>query len=474
MYTDITWQDWLAASDSERMDMLLTVIRGYRASKDFKDGLLAQQYFRAENPVTASKTLLKPVTVRYKDDKNRDRKTSRTEEIAGNRVFSSFFFRFVVQQNQFLLANGVTLENDAQKQKLGPDFDQVLEQIGEKALVHGCAWGFWNLDHLEIIEAVKDKLSGAVALLDERTSEPMMLIQFWQINANRPLYIRLYSMDGLVEYICKDDKLEEVEASRRAYVVRTETDAFGVAREVGENYGNTLPVIPLWASSEKRSELTPSIKSKIDLFERVLSDFGDNLDRANDVYWVLNNFGGTVDDIAEMLEQINRVKAVANYSDGTGTHSTAEPHTMEVPYAARKEALDILESQLYADYMAMDMDELTGGSLTNVAIRAATTNLNLKADRYEWQVRAFVEKLLVLLGIKSNTIKFKRQNIANESEIVSDIAVMRADIDHETALKLNPYVEQEEIDTIIANQTAEASTDMPSVDKLDKVLQGGE
>jgi hypothetical protein len=116
--------------------------------------------------------------------------------------------------------------------------------------------------------------------------------------------------------------------------MRTETDVLGTVTVGGRNY-NRLPVRPLFANSEHRSELTQAIKSKIDLYDRVLSDFGDNLDRANDVYWVLNNFGGTLDEVAELLEQINRVKAVANMSDGSGAASSAEPHTIEVPYAAR-------------------------------------------------------------------------------------------------------------------------------------------
>ena len=170
------------------------------------------------------------------------------------------------------------------------------------------------------------------------------------------------------------------------------------------------------------------------------------------MYWVLNNFGGTMDDVAELLEQINRVKAVANLSDGSGSGATAEPRTIEVPYAARREALTLLERALYQDYMALDMDALTGGSLTNVAIRAAAANLHLKADRYEWQLRQFVQELLSLIGCPTEDIRFNRQTIANESEVVSDICKMRDDIDLRTALRLNPYIQEEEIEGLVAAQ----------------------
>lgn len=460
MYTDVTYQDWLATPDYDKLELLMNVIKGYKASADFKDGLTANAYFRAENPVVMSKTILKARKAEYTDAKGRKRARAVTEDVVGNRISSGILYRFVTQQNQFLLSEGVTLKDDATKEKLGHDFDEQLEQLGEKALLHGVAWGFWNAGQLEIIEAVKDSLSGAVALVDERTSEPMLLAQFWQVNAQRPMYVRLFTLDGVAEYReNKDKELEEI-TPLRPYVLRTITDALGTEVVGGENYP-VLPVRPLCANSERRSELTPAIKSKIDAYDSILSDFADNLDRANDVYWVLNNFGGTMDDVAELLEQINRLKAVSNLSDGTGAASTAEPHTIEVPYAARKEALDLLEKALYQDYMALNMDVLTGGSLTNVAIRTATANLNLKANRYEWQVRKFVREILLLAGIESDEIRFKRQTIANESETVADIAVMRDYIDQETALKLNPYILQEEIPDIEARVAAEKMNASP-------------
>lgn len=462
MYTDVTYQDWEKTPEQERPALLRKIIDGYKRTTDFRMGLVANEYFRAENPAVAGKYLLRPTTVEIRDESTgKVRKTNRTERIDGNRVYSSFFSRFVIQQNQFLLANGVTLDNEETKKRLGLGFDKALERMGEKALVHGVAWGFWNLDHLEVIEAVKDNLSGAVALLDERTSEPMVLVQFWQINPERPLYVRLFEIGGVTEYRQEENELVMITESR-GYIQHTRTDALGT-EIVGESNYNSLPVIPLWGSEEHRSELTNAIKSKIDLYDRIMSDFGDNLDRACDVYWVLNNFGGTMSDIAETLGAIEKLKAVANISDGTGSASTAEPHTIEVPYAARQAALEILQKQLYSDFMALSMEELTGGSLTNVAIETAMLNLNLKADRYEWQCFAFVQKVLRLLGIETEEIKFKRQTISNRSEMVSDISLMRDYIDQETALKINPYIEQDEIPEILNRLASESMSAAPVV-----------
>ena len=445
MYTDVTWQDWEAAPEKD--SLLLQAIDRYKNSAFFRQALEAASYFRGENTAISRKTVLRARKVESRDENGCRRIRSGTEDVVGNRIGSGFLFRFVTQQNQFLLSGGCILEDAATKAMLGADFDHQLERLGERALLHGVCWGFWNADHLEIIEAARDPLSGFLPLMDEMSGEIRAGIQFWQLPGSRPMYIRLFEEDGLT-LLRHGGKGLSVVHPKRPYMISIRSDALGEEIVSQSNY-TRLPVIPLWANSEHQSELTPAIKAKIDAYDNILSDFADNLDRANDVYWVLNNFGGTTEDIARMLEEINRIKAVANLSDGTGSSATAEPHTIEVPYAARETALRLLEKALYRDFMALDFDALTGGSLTNVAIRAATASLHLKADRYEWQVFNFVQQLLDLLGVETQSIRFQRQCIANESETVADIYAMRQDIDRRTALKLNPYIQPEEIDALV-------------------------
>ncbi len=445
MFTTVTWQDYLASDDREAL--LLEAVGRYKTSRGFLHALEANAYFRGENTRVARKTILRARKTEYRDASGRRHARAVTEDVVGNRIGSGFLFRFVTQQNQFLLSEGVSLPH-AIKVRLGADFDQQLERLGERALLHGCAWGYWNTDHLEVIEMARNSFSGFFPLLDEMTGEMKLGVQFWQIAPDRPLYLRVFSEEGVSLHRREGDALVPC-GPLQPYRRTLHQDILGESVIVETGYGR-IPLIPLRANHEGLSEFTPAIQAKIDAYDSILSDFADNLDRANDVYWVLNNFGGTMEEVAELLEQISRVKAVANISDGTGGNATAEPHTIEVPYAARQAALDLLERGLYQDYMALDMDAMTGSSLTNVAIRTATANINLKADRYEWQVRQFIASLTKLAGCPTEDIRFKRQAIANESETVADIAVMRQDIDQETALRLNPYISDESIPALIA------------------------
>ena len=471
MYTTHTYQDWLATPEHERPDLAREIVRSYSGSAEFRRMLTANEYFRSDNPTIRQKMLLRPVAVTYKDEKGRTRKRSKAQEIAGNQVSSSYLFRFVTQRTQMLLSNGVTLDDDAQKARLGNDFDGVLQQIAEHALVQGLAYAYYNVDHVEPLYAAVDGSSGFVALLDETTSEPRVGVQFWRLSEKRPQYVRIFEPEGVTLFrVGKDGGVELVE-ERRAYRQTVRRDILGAEIIGADNYAGELPVIPLYADDDKVGMLTQALKTKIDAYDRIQSDFADNLDRANDVYWVLNNFGGTTDDIVELLEQINRIKAVANISDGTGNGSTAEPHTIDVPYEARRVALDLLERAMYQDAMALDMDALTGGSLTNVAINAASRNLHLACDRLEWQVRKTVQGLLWLAGVKTESIRFKRNGIANDSEIIQDIYVFRDDITREYALRLNPMVDEADIPDLLAAKDAEDETGVDDLDALEEAMK---
>lgn len=469
MFTQYTYQDWLNEPEYDRPELAVKIVKTYCASENFKRALLANQYFAGENPEVAGKTVLRAQKYQTTDKNGVKHTKVGTKDVVGNRIGSRFLFRAVTQRSQFLLSNGVTLKDSQLKSRLGLGFDNALEQMGEKAILHGVSWGYWNADHIEPMYAAENDMSGFVALLDESTGAPMVGLQFWQLSSKRPQYIRVFEQDGITVYKIEKSEIT-VESPKRAYRLNVYTDVLGATVTGEENY-TSLPIVPFFGNPERESEFNPTIKAKIDAYDRILSDFGDNLDRANDVYWVLNNFGGTMDDIAELLEQIQRIKAVANLSDGMGGNSTAEPRTIEVPYAARQTALDILRKELNRDFMALDMDTISGGSLTNVAIEAAMTDLNLAADRLEWQAFSFVQGVLKLIGVESEKIQFKRQTISNKSEIIADIATMREDIDQETALKLNPYIMQEEIPAILQNTEAQRVSGMASVAALQRQME---
>lgn len=68
--------------------------------------------------------------------------------------------------------------------------------------------------------------SGFFPLLDEMTGELMLGVQFWQLGAKRPMFLRLFEQDG-VTILRVSGKQVDVVREKTAYVRTLRRDALG-------------------------------------------------------------------------------------------------------------------------------------------------------------------------------------------------------------------------------------------------------
>lgn len=331
---------------------------------------------------------------------------------ANYKLRTNMFNRLVRQQNQYLLGNGVKWEKKETADKLGDDFDNKLQDAGEKAIVHGEAFGFWNLDHVEIFSFLE-----YVPIVDEETGAMRAGIRFWQIDESHPLRATFYELDGYTEYIWRKESQNGGEelAAKRSYQLKTKgTEADGMKIVGGENYP-TFPIVPLWANKYKQSEFE-GMRENIDAYDLIKSGFCNNVDDASEVYWIIQNAGGMDDiDIAEFLQKL-KTKHAANVDDD----QKAEPNTIDIPTEAREKLLDRLRADIYEDFMALDTKNLANGAVTATQIEASYEPMNEKADGYEYCVLEFIKEICRLAGVEDNP-SFTRSMIVNATEIIQDI-----------------------------------------------------
>lgn len=331
---------------------------------------------------------------------------------ANYKLRTNMFNRLVRQQNQYLLGNGVKWEKEETADKLGDDFDNKLQDAGEKAIVHGEAFGFWNLNHVEIFSFLE-----YVPIVDEETGAMKAGIRFWQIDESHPLRATFYELDGYTEYIWKKESQNGGEelAAKRSYQLKTKgTEADGMEIVGGENYA-TFPIVPLWANKYKQSEFE-GMRENIDAYDLIKSGFCNNVDDASEVYWIIQNAGGMDDiDIAEFLQKL-KTKHAANVDDD----QKAEPNTIDIPTEAREKLLDRLRADIYEDFMALDTKNIANGAVTATQIEAAYEPVNEKADGYEYCILEFIKEICRLAGVEDNPT-FTRSVIVNATEIIQDI-----------------------------------------------------
>lgn len=399
-----TYQDLLKVADDDRrkMEFARSLINNYKDSELYENAVLAKEYDRRRNRTILSyQKLLHTMSGRSVPD----------NFSANYKMCSNFFDFFVTQENQYLLGNGVTWQNTATAGKLGDDFDTQLSIAGKKALVEGEAFGFWNLDHLEVFGA-----SEFVPLYDEENGALMAGVRFWQIDKLKPLRATLYEIDGYTEYIW-DDIGGRVLSPKRAYIVHLQsTEVDGTEIYDLENYPS-FPIVPLWGSQKKQSELV-GLQEDIDAYDLIKSGFANDLDDASQIYWILKNAGGMDEtDLVEFLNKMKRVHA-ANLDDGV----EAQPNTIEVPYAAREALLTRLRDDLFEQAMAFDPKKLaSGGSVVTAAIEASYQPLDTKTDEYEFCIRDFLKNLLDVVGIEDENPTFTRSRVINEQEQIQTV-----------------------------------------------------
>ena len=405
----ITYQDFLEVSqeDDQVVEFVRRVIEDHKSSDAFKSAYIADQYFRNQNvTIMEYQRLLYTMTGQAVPD-----------NYASNyKLRDNYFNYFVTQENQYLLGNGTTWGKSGTKEKLGTktkDFDSQLMELGEKALVQGASYGFFNLDHLDVFGLLE-----FAPILDEENGALMAGVRFWQLTDSKPLRATFYEVDGYRNIIWKPGEKGEI-TEKRAYKYNIGvSEADGEVIYDGENYPS-FPIIPLYANTFKQSEFEGK-REKIDCYDLILSGFANTIDEGSFMYWAIQNAGGMDDvDLVKFVEHMKTIHA-AVVEDA---NARAEAHTIEAPYNGRNELLQKLRSDLFDAFMALDVKEIAAGATTATQIKAAYEPLNSKVDKYEKQVRDFVYAVLELVGIDDEPT-WSRSVIVNETEQIQ--AVMMA------------------------------------------------
>lgn len=440
-----TYQDLLEVVEDEGQlkDFLIAAINDHRNSNVYILAKTGEDYAKQKNTtIMTYRKLLYTISGKAIPD----------NYSANHQLPSNFYNRFNVQENQYLLGNGVNFNNEDTKLRLGTKkqaFDTQVQKAGKIALTQGEAFGFWNLDHVEVFELLE-----FVPLYDEEDGSLKAGIRFWQIDESKPLRVTLYELDGYTEYVKrKGDDTLTIFKPKRPYILKTRTSvADGTEIYDGENYPG-FPIVPIWGNQDHVCKIE-AWRPKIDCYDLIESGFANDVDDASLIYWTISNAGGMDDiDLAQFIQHMKTVKAAVVNDDG----AKAEAHTMDVPVQARETYLSRLEKDLIKDAMALDTEAIASGNTVATAIRASYEPLNSKTDDYEYCVIEFIQGILELAGIDDEP-NFKRSMIVNQTEETNMILASAQYLDDETILNHLPFISPDEVQDILDRKVEEESS----------------
>lgn len=463
-----TYQDMQAAiaPGGEGLEKFVTAaISEYVGSSEYRDIEVAYDYFCKKN---------RTIMQFQKWLQTLDRGPI-PDLLSSNYKFRNAFFRVIVEQEaSYLLGEGITFNSPDTKKALGGDqFDARMREACEYALWGRCSYVFYNLDRIEVFKPLE-----FVPLYDEETGALRAGIRFWQIDSKHNKRITLYQEDGYTDYIDVPGKDLEIRDPKRTYrVIVSRSQADGVTVSDGGNYVG-FPIVPLWGNRTHTSELE-GLREKIDGYDMIQSGLANTIDDASELYWIIQNGSGMDDpDIARFFERLRSLRAAV--TDGP---EQVTPHTIEIPFEARRYALENLRESIFRDAMALDMDKLSAGNATATAIKASYENLDLKCDGLEMCVTDTVKSLLILAGKPDDMPTYKRSKLINEQEQTAMVLSAKDYLDEETILKHLPFLSPDEIKDILKRKAAEREaakqSETPdasaySADGSDRLVQPGE
>lgn len=457
-----TYQDFLKAKeDGTLLDFIKKAIEEHRTSEAFRIALDADEY-EAERNVT----IREYVKFMYSaDGKKIVDFTSPNSKMASN-----FFHKLTTQRCSYSLGNGIsfptakktvvdgqTVTKDAVKDKLGDDFDTVLYWAAKYARIHGVSFPMWNHD-----SAVFFKLTEFCPLFDEEDGTLGAGIRFWSLDwSKKPVTVVLFESDGYTKYRTKKDStgldLEEIEP-KRGYVQQVSRSKADGEKITGETNYSALPIVPLWGSVAKQSDLV-GMRGKIDVYDLVNSGFANTVQDCAEIYWIISNASGMNDDDLVKFRDKLKLQHIA-VADTDNCEVTA--HTQEIPVTANETLLSRTRSQIYEDYGAIDVHTIAAGA-TNDHIDCAYQSMDDEADDFEYQIIQAVQGILALMGIKDTPI-FHRNKISNMKEQTETVMLAADHLDEETLLKKLPFLTPDEVMEVMARKLDEDARTIRTAD----------
>ena len=207
----------------------------------------------------------------------------------------------------------------------------------------------------------------------EKGKKTVTRIQDWTAEESR-YYVQIG--DGRI----KED--DAVKYNPRPHVIYQD-------EESGQTMGKPFGFIPFWRldyTKKQQSGLKP-IKGLIDDYDLHACSLSNNLTDFDTPLYVVSGFQG--DNLDELQQNLKTKKIVGVDSEGGVT-----VQTVEIPYQARKEKLEIDEKNIYIFGMGFNPAQVGDGNITNIVILSRYTLLDLKKSKFEKRLKKLLKQFI--------------------------------------------------------------------------------
>ena len=350
----------------------------------------------------------------YNDDGKFVEETNRSNI----KIPHAFFTEQVDQKVQYLLSNPVEFETADTELKtyleeyIDDDFQLMLQEMVEGASKKAYEFAYvYRAASGKLLFKVAD--SRKVIVIYDDMNEVIAIIRYYDTDItkdNRKVTVtkaELWDTEKTRFFVSSSDYNnrfildESQEINPRFHQVVEDSDG----KLLGKGFGY-IPFLKLSNNKNEKTDLEP-IKALIDDYDLMACALSNNLvDFDHPIYAVK---GYQSDNLDNLVTNLRTKKTVGVSQDGG-----IDVKTVDIPVTARKTKLETDKEAIYKFGMAFDSSQVGDGNITNIVIKSRYSLLDLKCNKTEIRLRAFIKQLLdiIIQDINERYHKsFKRQQV---------------------------------------------------------------
>ena len=314
------------------------------------------------------------------------------------KICHPFFTELVDQCVQYMLSGKesfVLSDIPELQEELDQYFGDDFKDEFADTLTDVCAGGF---GHMYAYKSVDDRIAfqyadamGVVEVRAKDTDDHTSYVIYWYVDRidkgqKKIKRIQVWDDKQVTYYVQVDsDKIEkdtDEPINPRPHIVYEKDDEEG---KFGDSFG-FIPFFRLDANRKQTSHLNP-VKAIIDDYDLMSCGLSNNLQDVSEAVYVVKGFQG--DNMEELIQNIKTKKHIGVSPDGD-----VDIKTVDLPFDARAKKLEIDEKNIYKFGMGFNSSQLGDGNITNVVIKSRYALLDLKCNKLETKVKAFLKKLV--------------------------------------------------------------------------------
>lgn len=418
-------------------ELLTLTINDWKQSEFYLNMVKSKKYYETKNDILNRKFFYYSIAQKLEDNYR-----------ANIKIACDFYSTVVDQKISYCFAKDVVIENFP---TLSLDINEEIDTVAEEAALSGCGWAHIYIDSMGMLKLKTIDSLQIIPIHDSTIEENLVgIIRHYQLKDSYyaeywdSMYKTTYILDGNGIY--------------------TKTDK---ETHLNNNISwGSIPFISFKNNRHMKNDLV-NIKTLIDAYDIIISDFCNNFVDFQELILFIKNYQenvATETAAAELMDWIKKYKVISVKGDGS-----LDIISKEIPYQARAEILNIIQKNIFKFAKAVDMDELKGGSLTNVVIQAYFANLDLKADKFIKEGKKYIMQILnfsnlynSMLGNKIDAL-ISAKIICNKTILVNQVDIVdmnvKSDgiISKKTNISNHPWVTdiEEELKQIDEDMLAE-------------------